>query len=208
MRTSFFPPSSPLPDHSEPDASCWPLEEQPQPAQSPRLGGTLFLTFFFTFFRVLLHRQRNKIFHFASQLQPLCNFCISPILLNPFFGSLYRVGTPSINLALHCPWRGEAGASFLDFPSLPAQPSQSPSEQSSATDLGAPLSRHPHATAHPHPNSSHPQNRRFPLFALLQSSSPAIPTLPYPSHSLLTAPHWTCTGHASVERSSHSTRLK
>lgn len=171
MRTSFFfPPSitSPLLGQTTPDASsCWPLEEQPQPAHSPGPGGDPFS--YFSFSRVLLDRQSNKIFHFASlpktsaflhiTRSPICLFSGSPACR--LFGSAHH---HPATLPSPCPWRGEAGASFLDFPgpaSLP-KPCQRPARPSSAKQRyrpGAPLSPSPvpHATARPHPNSSHPR---------------------------------------------------
>ncbi|KAL2289856.1 hypothetical protein FJTKL_01158 [Diaporthe vaccinii] len=93
-------------------------------------------------------------------------------------------------LALPLAWRSGCLLSRLSQSSKPAKARpESPARPSSAKQRyrpGAPLSPSPE----PHANYSSPsksipyQNRRFPLFALLQSSSPAIPTLPHPSHSL------------------------
>lgn len=237
MRTSFFfllHFSSPLLGQttSTSDASsCWPLEEQPQPAHSPGPGGDPF-SFFSPSLGCFL--TGRAIRYFTSLLYPkLFDFCTSPI--PPICLFLWIASVPvrlpgsahhfhiqahaTLLFALPLAWRSgcllfrlsqssQTKACLLE-PSQPKSPAR-PSKAKQRYRPGAPLSPspEPHATARPHPNPSHPRIAGSPFSTLLQSSSPAIPTLPHPSHSLSSAPHWTCTGHASVERSSHSTRLK
>lgn len=175
----------------------------------------------------------RAIRYFTSLLYPkLFDFCTSPIPPICLFlwiasvpvrlpGSAHHIHPSTRNLALALPlaWRSgcllfrlsqssQSKACLLE-PGQPKSPAR-PSKAKQRYRPGAPLSPspEPHATARPHPNPSHPRIAGSPFSTLLQSSSPAIPTLPHPSHSLSSAPHWTCTGHASVERSSHSTRLK
>lgn len=167
MRTSFFfspSLSSPLPGQTthQTRVVVGLLRNSPSQPRAQDQEGTLFPFFSPSLGCFLTGRA---IRYFTSLLYPkLFGFCTSPIpphLLVLWIArlSLVRVGTPpSSNLASPCPWRGEAGASFLDFPSQsPARPCSA--KQRYRPRPGAPLSPSPvpNATARPHPNSSHPR---------------------------------------------------
>jgi hypothetical protein len=182
MRTSFFfsfPSSSPLLGQTTPDTRVVVglLRNSPsiQPSRSPGPGGEPF-SFFSCLSRVLLDRQSNKIFHFASlpktpwflHITDPPSACSldrpSLVLVRP--GSAHH-HPATLPFTLPLAWR--SGCLLLDFPSLSrAEPSKAQLSRGSAIDPDQTRSsfvfRHPSRAPHaraaprlPHPNSSHPR---------------------------------------------------
>lgn len=166
-------------------SSCWPLEEQPQPAHSPGPGGDPF-SFFSPSLGCFL--TGRAIRYFTSLLYPkLFDFCTSPIPPICLFlwiasvpvrlpGSAHHIHPSTRNLALALPlaWRSGCLLFRLSQSSQPDQglPQPSQKEPSKAQQSKAALPTRSSfvsvtrtARDCSSPSKSIPsQNRRFPLF--------------------------------------------